>query len=170
MQIKQGVLFFLVISMVSCKVRKGGDPLNNRSFTISMDEIRYGQAASKLVDDKIRFKKGRMYSDFIFKKFGYAWVRYRITVDTTFIDSTGAEIRQIALQGNETNKTNQTYLFELLTQEWDIEGTMRITLNDMPKKYYDFVGREKRGKPQRIRKTKPILEYIPTDSEQPANP
>ena len=159
-----------IFGLLSCKVRKSGDPLNNRSFTISMDEIKYGQAASKLVDDKIRFKKGRMYSDYIFKKFGYAWVRYRITTDTTFIDSTGAEVRQIAIQGNETNKVNQTYLFELLTQEWDVEGTMRITLNDMPKKYYDFVGREKRGKPKRIRKSKPILEYIPTDAETTGSP
>ena len=33
--------------------------------------------------------------------------------------------------------------------EWDIDGEIRLTKNDKLKKFFDFVGREKGGKPKK---------------------
>ena len=37
------------------------------------------------------------------------------------------------------------------SQEWDLDGTIKITKNDKLKKYFDFVGREKGGKPKKVK-------------------
>lgn len=46
----------------------------------------------------------------------------------------------------------------IVSCEWDLDGTIKITRNDKLKKYYDIAGREKGGKPKKV---KPRKEEVP---------
>ena len=57
------------------------DPLHNREFTISLSETKNGVVAKKVIMDRLKFKDGKLYSDFLRSKFGYKAIRYRINKD-----------------------------------------------------------------------------------------
>jgi hypothetical protein len=130
------------------------DPLHKRTFNTSLSETRNGVVAKKVVADKMYFKNGKLFSDFIFDKFGYKWIRYRINKDSIFTDSTNTEVRFLDLEAIVTDESNQTVIINLVSTEWDLDGVIKITKNDKLKKYYDLAGREKGGKPKKIRKKK----------------
>lgn len=127
------------------------DSLHKRTFNISLDEIRNDVPVKKPIADEMEFKHGKLFSNYLYDKFGYSWLRYRINKDSTFVDSTETEVRMLEVEATATDATNQTVSITFVTQEWDIDGVIRITKNDKLKKYYDFVGREKNGKPRRKR-------------------
>lgn len=107
--------------------------------------------------DKLYFKNGKLFSDFLYDKFGYKWIRYRINKDSIFTDSTDTEVRFLLVEASLTDDNNQTVLLDFTTQEWDLDGTIKITKNDKLKKYYDMAGREKGGKPKKVKKKRKKL-------------
>jgi hypothetical protein len=130
------------------------DALHNREFHVSLSETRNGVVQKRLVSDLIHFKHGKIQSDYLKKKYGFRYIRYRVNMDTTYVDQTGAEVRLIKLVASATDETNLTVHMELTQLEWDLDGIVRITKNDRLKKYFDLAGREKGGKPPKKKKKK----------------
>lgn len=157
-------LSLIMVSLLAFKDEQ--DSLHKRIFNISLDEVRDGAPVKKTIADKMEFKHGKLFSDYLYEKFGYSWIRYRINKDSVFIDSTDTEVRMLDVEATATDETNQTVAITFITQEWDIDGTIRITKNDKLKKYFDFVGREKGGKPKKVKpkKTKHLIEVKKGDS------
>lgn len=142
----------ILLSLVAFKGEK--DPLHKRKFNIMLDEVRDGVPAKKGIADKMEFKDGKLFSDYLFDKFGYKWLRYRINKDSIFTDSTDTEVRLLEVESSATNEENQTVTITFTSVEWDMDGVIKITKNDKLKKYFDFVGREKGGKPKKPKKKK----------------
>jgi|JI9StandDraft_1071089.scaffolds.fasta_scaffold133290_3 hypothetical protein len=152
----------LVFFLVSFKGEK--DALHKRVFNISLDEVKDGVASNKKpITDKIEFKDGKVFSDYVYEKFGFSWIRYRINKDSVFVDSTDTEVRLLEVEGSATDETDQTVLINFTQVEWDIEGVIKITKKDKIKKYYDFVGREKGGKPKKPKAPKKRLIEVKKD-------
>ena len=76
-------------------------------------------------------------------------VRYRIMKDTAYTDHTGTDVRLLELEANVTNEANRTVAIGFTILEWDLDGVVKVTKNDIVRKYYDVVGREKGGKPRK---------------------
>jgi hypothetical protein len=127
------------------------DPLDKRQFNSSLSETRNGVVAKKVIADLIRFKNGKLSSSYVHEKFGFKWLRYRIDKDTTYIDETDTEVRLVEAHAYATDEENVTVFFEFTVVEWDIDGLIKVTKNDRLRKYYDLAGREKGGKPGKIR-------------------
>ncbi len=157
-------LICFLMSNLSVVSTKAGEPdekdyLHKRVFTISMSEVKFGQVSKKPIADEFRFKNGRLYSTFIYKKYGHRYLDYRVKKDTVYFDETNTKVRTLEVEAVVTDETNRTVLLNFVTTEWDIDGTIKITKHDKLKRKLDFVGREKGGKPKKIkkRKTRPAL-------------
>jgi hypothetical protein len=154
----------LLIALICWGFKSEDDPLHKRTFTIGLSETKNGVVAKKVINDRIYFKNGKLFSDFLERKFGYKWLRYRINKDSIFTDSTNTEVRLLLIEVAETNEENQTVYMDLSSQEWDLDGTIKITKNDKLRRYYDLAGREKGGKPKKIKTNKKKLFEIKDDS------
>ena len=144
------ILFFA--ALFAFKTEK--DSLHKRTFNVSLAEIKEGAANKKNIPDKFYFKDGKVFSDFLYEKFGYKAIRYRINKDSIFTDSTDTEVRLLECEASATNEDNQTAAITFTTVEWDMDGEIKITKNDKVKRAYDFSGREKGGKPKKEKKKK----------------
>jgi hypothetical protein len=145
------LLIQLVVSAGSLSAGED-DPLHKRKFTTGLTEIKNGSVARKVISDVIYFRNGKMYTDFLNRKFGYSWIRYRINKDSVYTDHTDTEVRLLEIEASATDEKNQTVYFDLTVLEWDIDGVMKITRNDKIRRYYDLAGREKGGKPKKEKK------------------
>lgn len=149
------LILFSFYAFHSVAQTKEKDPLNKRKFNLSMGEMKDGVPQKKLQPDVIEFKNGKMFSDYVNQKFGFKWLKYRIEKDSIYTDSTDTEVRYLAVEATATDESNQTILISFVTVEWDIEGTIKITKNDKLKKHFDFIGREKGGKPKKNKNAPP---------------
>lgn len=160
------ILVFTLSFSQSFKAEK--DPLHKRVFNTTISETKEGSApVKKPVTDKVSFKDGKIFSDFLYDKFQYKWLKYRINKDSIFTDSTDTEVRLLEVEATTTDEANQTVNISFSVQEWDIEGTIRITKNDKLKKAFDFSGREKGGKPKKVKKKKKKVVEILDENGQP---
>jgi len=156
------VPFIALISVFLASFKDEHDALHKREFNISLSETKNGVVAKKVISDKLVFKNGKLHSDFLYKKFGYKYIRYRINKDSVFTDPTDTEVRYLEVEASMTDDKNQTVLISFVTTEWDIDGTIKITKNDKLKRYYDMTGREKGGKPKKIKNKDrtPVFEIV----------
>jgi len=153
----------LILFLAVTAFKSEEDPLQKRLFNVSLSEIKEGLPAKKVISDKMLFKNGHLKSDFLYSKYGYKWLRYRINKDSIYTDSTDTEVRFLEVEAIYTDKKNQTIFVNFTTCEWDIDGSIKITKNDKVKKYYSLFGREKGGKPKKAKKKRnetPILEIL----------
>lgn len=148
----KGLIALFMLTGALLFSQKEIDPLNKRKFNVSHNEIKDGVPQKKLMPDLIEFKGGKMFSDFLNEKFQYKWIKYRIEKDSIYTDSTDTEVRFLAIEATATDESNQTVMMSFTILEWDIEGTIKITKNDKLKKHFEFVGREKGGKPKKKKK------------------
>jgi hypothetical protein len=144
------LIFFVLLSATRLSAEE--DPLHKRTFNICLWESKSGMTAKKTISDLISFKNGKLFIDYLYDKFGFKWIRYRINKDSIFTDSTNTEVRYLEVEASATDEENQTVSINFVTSEWDIDGEIRITRNDRLKKYYDMAGREKGGKPKKVKK------------------
>jgi len=142
-------------SFLSIAQTKEKDPLHKRIFNLSLNEVKDGAPQKKLFQDKLEFKNGKLFSDYVNEKFGFKWIKYRIEKDSIYTDSTDTEVRFLAVEATATDETNQTIMISFTTIEWDIEGTIKITKNDKLKKHIEMSGREKGGKPKKNKNAPP---------------
>lgn len=150
------VLLFVVFCFNSLLSQNEIDPLNKRKFNVLLDEIKDGVSAKKGINDLFYFKSGRFFSDYLYDKYQYKWIRYRINKDSIFTDSTDTEVRYLEIEASITDDANQTAILNFVIQEWDLDGTLKITKNDKIKRYFEVAGREKGGKPKKPKKEKKI--------------
>jgi hypothetical protein len=148
-----GIALALIVFM-SFAFKGEKDPLHKRVFNINITEVKDGVPAKKSTMDKMEFKDGKLWSDFLFDKYQYKWLKYRINKDSIYTDSTETEVRLLEVEATVTDDKDQTIAINFSVVEWDIEGTIKMTKSDKPKKFYDFTGFEKGGKPKKPKKPK----------------
>ena len=151
---KNSIAVLAALIFILFAFKSENDPLHKRVFNISLDETRDSMSVKKPFKDKLEFKNGKVLSTYLKNKFGYSWIMYRITKDSVFVDSTETEVRMLEVDAHFTDDKNQTVFITFVTQEWDLDGEMKITKNDKLKKWFTMVGREKGGKPKKIKKPK----------------
>ncbi len=148
-------LFIAVLIFAGAGIKGEKDPLHKRTFNIGITEVKDGVAAKKSIKDEITFKNGTLFSDFLQHKFSYKWLKYRINKDSIYMDDESqAEVRRLEIEAVTTDEGGTTMMLSFVVENWDIEGTMKLTKNDKPKKYFDFTGFEKGGKPKKEKKPK----------------
>jgi hypothetical protein len=148
--IKQLVCVVLILFSLIAKAEK--DPLHKRVFNVKFSEVKEGGAAKKPIMDKISFKDGKLFSDYLYDKFEYKWLKYRINKDSIYVDSTDTEVRLLEVEAVVTDAANETISINFIVVEWDIDGVIKITKNDKLKKMFEINGREKGGKPKKVKK------------------
>lgn len=161
----QFLIAFCIFSISALAQTQEKDPLHKRIFNMSLNEVKDGAPQKKLLKDELEFKNGKLFSTLLNEKFGYKWIKYRIEKDSIYTDSTDTEVRYLDIQATATDESNQTIMITLVTVEWDIEGSYKITKNDKLKKYFEVVGREKGGKPKKDKKNPP--EKMRLEGEEP---
>jgi len=120
------------------------DGLDKRIFKVTMTELKDGQAAKKGVEDEIEFKAGKgMFSNFLYEKMEYKWIKYDIKKDSTFTDEEQNEVHWIEAEISTTDANDQTLMMTCTVEDYDIKGEIKITKKDKLKKRYEFSGKEK---------------------------
>ncbi|HRG02341.1 MAG: hypothetical protein U0W65_00390 [Bacteroidia bacterium] len=140
----------LTIGILSVNAIKKGEPKDNldkRKFTVTMTEIKEGAAPKKGVEDELEFKAGKgMFSNFLFEKLEYKWIKYEITKDSTYTDEDQNENQWIEAEISTTDANDQTMIMKCTVDNYDISGEIKITKKDKLKKKYEFSGKEKAKK------------------------
>lgn len=137
----------LTIGLLSLNAIKKGEPQDNldkRKFIVTMTEVKEGAAPKKGVEDELEFKAGKgMFSDFLYEKLQYKWIKYEITKDSTYTDEEENEGTWTEAEISTTDENDQTIIMKCTVDNYDISGEIKITKKDKLKKKYEFSGKEK---------------------------
>lgn len=140
----------LAVGVLSINAIKKGEPkdvVDKRKFTVTMTEIKEGAAAKKAVEDELEFKAGKgMFSNFLFEKLEYKWIKYEVTKDSTYTDEDQNENHYSEVEVSTTDANDQTMIMKCVVDNYDISGEIKITKKDKLKKKYEFSGKEKAKK------------------------
>ena len=140
----------LAVGLLSVNAIKKGEPkdsLDKRIFTVTMTEIKEGSPPKKGVEDEIEFKAGKgMFSNFLYEKLEYKWLKYEITKDSAYTDEEQNESRWIEAEVSTTDENDQTMIMKCVVDNYDISGEVKITKKDKLKKRFEFSGKEKAKK------------------------
>ncbi len=119
------------------------DALDKRIYKTTITELKEGQAPKKGIEDKMEFKAGKgMFSDYLFEKMEYKWIKYEIKKDSTFSDEENNDVRWVEAEVSTTDDKDQTMLMTFTVEDFDIRGEIKITKKDKLKKKFEFNGRE----------------------------
>lgn len=131
----------LAIGFFSFKGEK--DALNKKIYTLQVNEMKDGQPKSKKpTEDELEFKDGKVFSNILFEKHEFKWIKYKITKDSTY-DDEGEQKHWIEATASSTNERDETITISIKADNYDVDGTYKLTKHDIPKKQYDFIGKEK---------------------------
>ena len=131
----------LALGLFSFKGDK--DVLDRKIYILQVDEIKDGKAKGKKpMDDELEFKEGKVFSNIAEQKHGFKWMKYKITKDSTY-DDEGEQKQWIEAQSMATNEQDETMVMDIKVDQYDVSGTFKLTKHDVPKKLYEFVGKEK---------------------------
>jgi hypothetical protein len=137
----------LTIGLLSLNAIKKGEPKDNldkRKFIVTMTEVKEGAAPKKGVEDELEFKAGKgMFSNFLYGKLEYKWIKYEITKDSTYTDEEENEGTWTEAEISTTDENDQTIIMKCTVDNYDISGEIKITKKDKLKKKYEFSGKEK---------------------------
>jgi hypothetical protein len=122
---------------------KDKDPLGKRKYDVTHIEVKDGKNSPKGTTDEFEFKDGKMFSNFLYEKFEYKWMKYKVTKDSAYIDETETEIDYIEVECSYTDDQDQTMTMIAKIDNYDIEGEIKITKKDKLKKMFVFNGKEK---------------------------
>ncbi|MCF8424158.1 MAG: hypothetical protein K9H41_07425 [Bacteroidia bacterium] len=140
----------LTVGILSINAIRKGEPkdtLDKRKFTVTMTEIKEGAPAKKGVEDELEFKAGKgMFSNFLFEKLEYKWIKYEITKDSTYTDEEENENHYTEAEISTTDANDQTMIMKCVVDNLEISGEIKITKKDKLKKKYEFSGKEKATK------------------------
>jgi hypothetical protein len=149
----KNALKFLIIPAIlflfGSAALKEKDPLSKRKYDIIIIEVKDGNNAKKGATDELEFKDGRLFSTYLFDKFEYKWMKYKVNKDSVYIDETETEINYFEVECSYTDDKDQTFIFNCKIDNYDIDGEMKITKNDKLKKMFVFNGKEKYSKPKK---------------------
>lgn len=122
------------------------DGLDKRKFTVTMTEIKENSPPKKGVEDELEFKGGKMFSNFLYEKMEYKWIKYELKKDSTYTDEQENEVHILEAEISTTDDTDQTMVMTCSVEDYDIHGEIKITKKDKLKKRYEFSGKEKAKK------------------------
>lgn len=120
------------------------DALDKRIFLVNITELKDGSPPKKSVPDEIEFKAGKgMFSNYLFEKLEYKWIKYEIKKDSTFTDESDVEVNWVEAEITTTDDKDQTLTMEVTVEDFEIRGEIKITKKDKLKKKFEFSGKEK---------------------------
>ncbi len=122
------------------------DGLDKRKFIVTMTEIKENSPPKKGVEDELEFKGGKMFSNFLYEKLEYKWIKYELKKDSAYTDEQENEVHILEAEISTTDDTDQTMLMTCSVEDYDIRGEIKITKKDKLKKRYEFSGKEKAKK------------------------
>lgn len=116
------------------------DRLHKRDFTVSLIDGK----KPKAVADEISFKDGKVFcGDFADQKLGIGtWIKYELVKDSTYTEE-GEEREYIEVLATTELAKEEIFEFKCVVDNFEIEGTMRITKKGKDKKTATFSGKEK---------------------------
>ena len=80
------------------------DSLNKKIYTLQVNEMKDGQPKSKKpAEDELEFKDGKVFSNILFEKHEFKWMKYKITKDSTYEDE-GEQKKWIEATASSTNE------------------------------------------------------------------
>jgi hypothetical protein len=144
-----GALLFLMGTAFAQKGKKAKDPLDKKIYNNIIIEVKDGVNSKKSLPDEIEFKDGKLFSTFINEKFGFKWVKYKLVTDSTYIDETEVTINYYAVECSVTDDKDITMTLKCTIDNFDIDGEIKLTKGDKPKKAFVFNGKEKYVKPKK---------------------
>ena len=119
------------------------DALDKKIYTLQVDEMKDGKPKGKKpAEDELEFKDGKVFTNIAFEKHGFKWMKYKVTKDSTY-DDEGEQKKWIEAESLATNDLDETMIINVKVDAYDISGTFKLTKHDVPKKLYEFVGKEK---------------------------
>lgn len=137
----------LTVALISINAIKKGEPkdgLDKRKFTVTMTEIKEGSPPKKGVEDEFEFKAGKgLFSNFLFEKLEYKWIKYEIIKDSTYTDEEQNENHYTEASASTTDANDQTMIMKCVVDNFNISGEIKITKKDKLKKKFEFSGKEK---------------------------
>lgn len=134
----------LAFGLLSFKGDK--DSLNKKVYTLQVNDMKDGQARNKKpMEDELEFKDGKVFSNIAFDKHQFKWMKYKITKDSTY-DDEGEQKHLIEAESLATNDKDENMIMNCRVDQYDIEGTFKLTKKDALKKLYQFTGKEKAKK------------------------
>ena len=134
----------LAFGLLSFKGDK--DALHKKTYTLQVNEMKDGQAKNKKpMEDELEFKNGEVFSNVAFDKHEFKWMKYKITKDSTYEDE-GEQKHYIEASAMSTNDKDETFTINVRVDNFDIEGSYKLTKKDVQKKLYEFIGKEKAKK------------------------
>ncbi len=154
---KKLILIFitLIVGIAAINHSKDKDPLHKKIFITQVTEIKEGQPPKKSTKDEIEFKDGKLFSNFLNEKFDLKWLKYAIDKDSTYKDAdTEIDTRYFEIKASITDADKQTTVIICKINNEYIEGEIKITKNDKPKKRFEFSGSEKATKIKEDKKKK----------------
>ncbi len=122
------------------------DGLDKRKFTVIMTEVKENSPPKKGVEDEIEFKNGKIFSNYLFEKMEYKWIKYEVKKDSTFTDEEQNEVHWVEGEISTTDDKDQTLMMTCTVEDYNIQGEIKITKKDKLKKKFEFTGKEKAKK------------------------
>ncbi len=137
-------LVILVVLFTTAAFIIEKDALHKKKYSVQITEFRDGKPKPKTIEDAIEFKDGKVYSDFAASdKLGFTkFMKYELKKDSTYTED-DVEKRYFELESISTNENDETLYMSIKIDDYEIEGSMKLTKGDKPKKYYEFAGKEK---------------------------
>jgi len=135
-----------VLSINAIRPKGEKDALHKRVFKVTQTEVKEGAPPKKPVEDEIEFKDGKVYSKFLNEKLEAKWIKYEITKDSLFNNEDADEVHWIEIEASTTDNTDQTIVITAKVEDFDIDGTVKVTKRDKLKKMFEFTGKEKSKK------------------------
>ncbi len=122
------------------------DSLNKKIYILQVNEIKDGQAKSKKpIEDELEFKDGKAFSNILYDKHQFKWIKYTISKDSTY-EEEGEQKHLIEATASSTNDANETIDITVKIDGFDIEGSYKLSKKAVQKKLYEFTGKEKTKK------------------------
>ena len=127
------------------------DRLHKRDFTVSIIDGK----KPKAIPDEISFKDGKVFcGDFADQKLGIGtWIRYELVKDSTYMEE-GEEREYIEVLATTELAKEEIFEFKCVVDNFEIEGSMKITKKGKDKKTATFSGKEKPKKDKKKDKKK----------------
>ncbi len=122
------------------------DALHGKKYESQATEYKDGapKPGAKPYADKIEFSKGRIYSDLAAEdKLGgfNEYIKYEIEKDSVYIVD-DEEHHYYEIKASKENDDGAILTIEMKIDDYDIEGSMKLTKKDKLKKHFEFTGKE----------------------------
>lgn len=119
------------------------DALDGRIFNVNITEVKDGQNSNKTIPDEMIFRKGKFFSNFMNEKLKLGQLKYRINKDSVYMDENNVEVQYYEIEISISDKADVTTTVICRIEDYDIDGEIKQTKNDKPKKSFVFNGKEK---------------------------